>query len=360
MKIRDRLFSINAVLKALVFKKKTPLMVNWAITNRCNKSCLYCDTRNIVVKELETGQALAIITELSEAGTKHIQFTGGEPLLREDMGMLLDYCSERGILTSINSNGSIVGQRIKDLSNLNLLGLSLDGPEQVHDYIRGKGSYGEVIAAIALAKERGISTRIHTVLSRLNLQSIDFLLAKAEAFRTPIFFQPSAALLLEGNQKNRLSPDEKEYKQAIGYLIAKKRKARYIGNSISGLKFLHNWPYLKKITCLASLICCRIESDGSVDICTRNQFKAPRKNTDDTGIRRRFYRLPFLHCNRCCCALSVDLNCSLHLNPDAIYNAWNISRALAGGAPRKRLFRRNPEKGNFNGTKAVLRPPKAD
>ncbi len=198
----------------------------------------------------------------------------------------------------------------------------------MNDCIRGKGSYGEVIAALTLAKERGISTRIYTVLSRLNLQSIDFLLAKAEAFRTPVFFQPSVALLLEDNQKNPLSPDEKEYKQAIGYLMAKKRKTRYIGNSISGLKFLHNWPYLRKIRCLASLISCRIESDGSVDICTRNQFKVPRKNADDTGFQTRFCRLPFLHCNRCCCCLSVDLNCSLHLKPDAIYNAWNISRAL--------------------------------
>ncbi len=148
MKLKDKLFVINSLLMARVFKKKTPLIVSWAITTRCNKSCAYCDIWNIKVKELETAHVFSLISELSRLGTRIIHFTGGEPLLREDIGMIIDCCSERGILTSINSNGSLMKQRIKELKNLNLVGLSLDGPEDVHDSIRGKGSYGEVIAAL--------------------------------------------------------------------------------------------------------------------------------------------------------------------------------------------------------------------
>jgi len=324
MKLRDKIFSINSILKALVFKKKTPLLVSWAITTRCNKSCKYCDIRSIKVKELETGQALSVIAELSQLGTKIIHFTGGEPLVREDIGIILKYCEKKGILTSINSNGSLVEQRMRDLMNLNLLGLSLDGPEEVHDYIRGEGSYREVIAAITLAKKKGINVRIHTVLSQLNLQFIDFLLGKAEEFGTPILFQPSTALLLGGNQKNPLSPDENEYKQTIALLISKKKKTKYIGNSVSGLKLLYNWPHLKKIRCFASLVSCRIESDGSVDICFRNQFKSKRKDNDDLPFQAGFYSLPFLHCDRCCCASSVELNCLLALKLDAVYNTWKV------------------------------------
>ena len=329
MKLLNKLSVINAILMARVFKKKTPLIVSWAITTRCNKSCTYCDIRNIKVKELETGHVLSLITELSRLGTRIIHFTGGEPLLREDIGMIIDYCSERGILTSINSNGSLMKQRIKELKNLNLVGLSLDGPEDVHDSIRGKGSYGEVIAALTLAKNRGMGLRIHTVLSKLNLQSIDFLLKKAEEFDAPILFQPSTALLLGGNQQNPLSPDEKEYKKTINYLIAKKRKTKYhIGHSVSGLKFLYDWPHLKKIRCLARFVSTRIESDGCVGICFRNQFKSNLRDADYATFREQFHRLPFLTCDQCCCSSSVELNCALSLNVDAVFNTWNLSRKL--------------------------------
>lgn len=336
LKFKAKLFCINAILKARIFKKSTPLLVSWAITARCNRNCKYCDIRNIKIKELETGRVLSLIAELSQLGTKIIHFTGGEPLLREDIGMIIDYCSERGILTSINSNGSLMEQRIKELKNLNLAGLSLDGPEEVHDYIRGKGSYREVMAAIALAKNIGINVRIHTVLSKLNLRHIDFLLNKAKELGAPILFQPSTALLLGGNQDNLLSPGEKEYREAIEYLIIQKRKNEYIGHSISGLKFLYNWPHPKKIWCLARLISARIESDGSVDICFRNQFKLKQSSPDDIIFRESFNSLPFLYCDQCCCSSSVELNCALSLNLDAVFNTWNISRVIfnsrAGGA----------------------------
>ena len=328
MKLKDKLFVFNSLLMARVFKKKTPLIVSWAITARCNKSCQYCDIRDITIKELETEQVLSIIAELSRLGTKIIHFTGGEPLLREDIGTVLDDCSKRGISTSINSNGSFFEQRIGELKNLNLVGLSLDGPEEVHDSIRGKGSYREVTTALALAKSKGINARIHTVLSKANLQSIDFLLKKAEEFGTPILFQPSTALRMGGNRQNPLSPDEKEYKQAIEYLIARKNKTEYIGHSISGLKFLYHWPQLKRIRCWASLVSARIEGDGSVDVCFRNRFKSKQADISDLNFSKGFYSLPFLYCDQCCCASSVELNCLLSLHLDTILNTWNVSRTL--------------------------------
>ena len=270
-----------------------------------------------------------MIAELSRLGTKIIHFTGGEPLLREDIGFIIDYCSEKGILTSINSNGSLMEKRMKELKNLNLVGLSLDGSEDVHDSIRGKGSYKEVIAALSLAKSKGINTRIHTVLSKFNLQEIDFLLKKAEEFGASILFQPSTVLLLGGNQKNPLSPDEKEYRKAISYLIAKKRESKcHIGHSVSGLKFLYDWPHLKRIPCFASFVSARIESDGHVDICFRNQFQSNLSDAGCLTFREGFFRLPFLYCDQCCCPSSVELNCMLSLNLDAVFNTWDLSREI--------------------------------
>ncbi len=328
MNIRDKLFVVSSLLLARLAKKKTPLIVGWAITTRCNKSCAYCDIRNIKAKELDTEHVLALAAELSRLGTKIIHFTGGEPLLREDIGTIIDYCSKMGMSTSINSNGSLVEQRIKELGNLHLMGLSLDGPEEVHDSIRGKGSYKEVITALTLLKQQGIRLRLLAVLSKSNLQCIDFLLEKAEEFDAPILFQPSTALLLGGNQPNPLSLDDAEYKKAIDCLIAKKRKTAYIAHSLSGLRFLRNWPHIKKIRCYARLVSTRIESNASVDMCFRNQFSIRGNDTGHVPFQERFYSAPFISCDRCCCASSVELNCLLSPKVDTVLNAWHLGSSF--------------------------------
>lgn len=130
-----------------------------------------------------------------------IHFTEGEPLLREDIGVILDCCHKKNISTSMNSNGSFVPRRINEISTLHLPGISLDGPKEVHDYIRGKGSFRGAIEAITIARDKGIKLRLLTVLSQCNLQAIDFLLEKAVEFDAPLIFQPATELLLGGDEK---------------------------------------------------------------------------------------------------------------------------------------------------------------
>jgi len=309
---------------AKIFRKRTPLLVSWAITHRCNNKCIYCNIWNVNSKELNTKQIFPIIDELSQLGTQIIHFTGGEPLIREDIGIILDYCHKKDISTSIASNGLLVPQRIGELMKLNLLGLSLDGPEEIHDYIRGAGTYRRVIEAINIAKDKGIRVRILAVLSQLNLNVIDFLLEKGREFDAPIIFQPATHLLLGGEKENPIAPNEKEYKRAIDRLIANKRKTKYIANSISGLKFLYHWPYPQKIRCLSNLISCRIEGDGRIYICFRNQYQGNQVENKNLSVRAAFSRFSSLYCDRCCCASSVELNSLLAFKMDTIFNSWNF------------------------------------
>src|SRR3989338_71832 len=267
MNLSSKFTCIKAILKAKISNKRIPLLVSWEITKRCNARCKYCNIWNDASGELDTKQVFSIIEELIRMGTRVIHFTGGEPLLREDIGVILDYCHKKKISTSINSNGLFVPLKINEIKRLHLLGISLDGPKEIHDRIRGRGSYAGAIAAIAAARDKGIKLRLLTVLSRVNLDSVDFILSKAAEFNAPVIFQPATDCLLGGEAKNPIASDPARYKQVIKELILKRRKTRYIANSISGLKFLHLWPKMKKIRCLALLISCRIQSDGRVYIC---------------------------------------------------------------------------------------------
>ncbi|MBU1912651.1 MAG: radical SAM protein [Candidatus Omnitrophica bacterium] len=324
MRLSGKITAINALLKARVFNKKTPLLVTWEITRRCNVRCKYCSIWDDAPEELDTTQIFSIIRELSLLGTQVIHFTGGEPLLRSDFGQILEYCYKKGILTSLNSNGTLVSSRIDELMTLQVLGVSIDGPEEVHDKVRGAGSYKKAMEALAIARDRGIQIRLLTVLSKYNLDAVDFLLDRAMELDASVVFQPATELLLGGEGRNLTAPEVERYHRVIEQIIVKKRgrQARYIANSVSALKFLYDWPDMKMIRCLASLISCRIESDGRVCICFRNQVRGATIGDGRQSVKDAFMKIPLVYCNKCCCASAVELNCLLSLKFDAIFNTW--------------------------------------
>ena len=338
MKFLHKIDMINAVFQAIVFQRRTPLLVSWEITRKCNTRCKYCTIWDNPPEELDTEEVFSIIRELSLLGTRMIHFTGGEALLRSDFCHILRYCHERDILTSLNSNGALVPARIEDLATLQILAISIDGSEEVHDSVRGQGSFRKAIDALRVAKDRGMQTRLLTVLSKQNLDSVDFLLEKAMEFNAPVVFQPATELLLGGQGLNPMAPEVRRYRQTIEELIVKKRgrQSRYIANSVSGLKFLHDWPDMKQILCLARLVSCRIESDGSVLICFRNLTKKLGPGLGRESMKDAFGRLPSVYCNQCCCAPSAELNCLLSLKLDTIFNIWRylLYRWLFSG-PRR-------------------------
>lgn len=326
MRLSNKIDVIRAVLQAVIFNKRTPLLVSWEITRQCNARCKYCNIWDNPPEELDTGQVLSIIQELSLLGTRMIHFTGGEALLRRDFGRILHYCHQRDILASLNSNGALVPARINELMTLWALAISIDGPEGVHDNARGQGSYKKTMDALAVARDRDIQIRLLTVLSTQNLDAVDFLLEKAQEFNAPVVFQPATELLLGGEERNPIAPDIERYRRTIKELIVKKkgRQSRYIANSLSGLRFLSAWPDIPRIRCLFPLISCRIQSDGRVNICYRNQDYSAKMDEQCPSFNDAFLRLPIVYCNRCCCASLVEINCLMRLKLDTIINSFRF------------------------------------
>jgi len=325
MKVNKTAQAVKSLLQAKLYRKRTPLIVSWAVTARCNLKCKYCNVWNLKEQELKTGQILRVIEELSWMGICKIQFTGGEPLLRDDIGQMVDCCKEHGISTSINSNGLMVPKMIDALRNLDILCLSLDGPKSTHDYLRGEGSFDSVIEAANIAKDKKIKLRFVTVLSNVNLGDIDFILRKTKEFAAPILFQPATTHILMSNDPNPFAAGQEEYKKIIVRLLAEKKKNKYIANSIAGLRHLYNWPTKTRVRCLKVLVACRIESNGDVYICPRIKDKIKPLNCAQNGVKEAFNNLPYIFCDSCWCAANVEINCFLSLKLSAILNAAKFS-----------------------------------
>ena len=130
-----------------------PWFVNFRITYRCNYRCHYCDSPNKNIKEMTTDEIKRMIRELKALGLRKLAFSGGEPLIRRDLGELISYCKEYDVFTNIVSNGSLFPKHYKELKDVNYMCFSLDGTQVVNDAIRGKGAYARVIKSVKIAQD---------------------------------------------------------------------------------------------------------------------------------------------------------------------------------------------------------------
>ena len=98
-----------------------PLTVIFNLTNRCNTKCRHCyagyfsrDTS----RELSTQEVKRLIQDLKDNGCLRISFSGGEPLLRQDITELIEYAQTLGLSVTLNSNGILVPKYLTALKKL--------------------------------------------------------------------------------------------------------------------------------------------------------------------------------------------------------------------------------------------------
>lgn len=151
-----------------------PYHVQWFISRRCNYRCKGCDVwREQEGKELSTEEIKKGLDILRDLGVIEIVLSGGNPLLRQDMGEIIEYAS-RFFITTVYDNGSMATKRIDDLRNADLVAISIDSldPDK-NDYVRGvEGAWNNSMEAVEKLQEEGISVCVSPTISQFNLYEI--------------------------------------------------------------------------------------------------------------------------------------------------------------------------------------------
>ncbi|MDA8327245.1 MAG: GeoRSP system radical SAM/SPASM protein [Nitrospiraceae bacterium] len=163
---------------------EAPLIINFALTNKCNFKCKHCYSRNDPDDELDTAGARLCVESLKEAGVLSLNFGGGEPLLRKDLLEIAALAAGLGMTVSMNSNGfRLDRETAKTLktAGFSKVGISLDSPQaEVHDGFRGvPGSFERASNALGYLNEAGIGTSISSVICRINYREIEGLIGLA-------------------------------------------------------------------------------------------------------------------------------------------------------------------------------------
>jgi MoaA/NifB/PqqE/SkfB family radical SAM enzyme len=188
--------------------KRIPICVTHIITERCNLKCDYCyakPTRQD--KEMTTEQVCAMMDEFVSMGTMKWKVGGGECLLRKDIGEIFTHAKNLGLVLNMDTNGTFVKKNLHIFEPVTMVQLSLDGPAEVHDKIRGQGEFAVVIETIKDLATIGKKPIINTVLSDANKEHLKYLSDLSKEYDFFINFQPVVSVHDEADSL-KTSPEE--------------------------------------------------------------------------------------------------------------------------------------------------------
>lgn len=305
--------------------KKAPLRVMHFATFRCNFHCKYCGIWNTPIKEMTTDEVKRAIKEFADAGTFQWVITGGEPLIRKDIGKIIDYARDFGLVVNLTTNGLLLKQRLEEVKNASYFVISLDGSRKVNDFVRGVGHFDKTLEAIKAAREKDLNVVINATLSKANI--IDNFLGTKEIIRIAedlgakinfsVIYKDSFNTKSKTDSKriNSVFPSHKEMVKALDFIKSyKKRHPRFIMFTdpvIEQLKTFAPWKL-----CYAGKLFCDLFPDGTVAPCL---FKIDQGiNGLKAGFLNAFEKLP--QQPNCVCPSTCynELNMTFSLNPHSV------------------------------------------
>lgn len=256
-------------------------------TGKCNLHCKMCDIPVSSGKDaLSLPDYKRLIDQTSSAGARNFVLSGGEPLLIKDVFEIISYAKRKGLNVSMPTNGTLVteevARKLKD-AGLRVANVSIEGPEEVHDSIRGKGNFKRAVDGLKLLRKAGIETTVAMTITGKNYQYMSNIIELAiDSGATTVKFQPfSAGFLAEGRDTSEFMITEKEIPKLNEEIRKAIKLANYCGININPKNYLQLMPEyfigaLKVRRCLAPEKSCAIDNSGNVFACWA--FKEPVGN----------------------------------------------------------------------------------
>lgn len=167
-----------------------PLGLLAELTHRCVLRCPYCSNPLELERrsgELDTATWLQVIDQAAAMGVLQIYFSGGEPMLRQDIGVLIAHASKVGLYTNLITSG--VGFRPEALAKvadagLDHVQLSIQGVEDAAaDKVAGyRGAAAQKRVVADEIARNGVRLTVNAVVHRGNVAQIPALVRLAEAW----------------------------------------------------------------------------------------------------------------------------------------------------------------------------------
>lgn len=294
---------------------KIPLKVIYYISYRCNLRCCYCERRLAKSQELSTDQVKKIMRDFKKLGTLSWSFNGGEALLRDDIGELVAYAKKMGFKCNLVSNAWIIAEKIKVVEQVDSIVISLDGPKEIHDAVRGKGSYDKAVNALKLLKNKKPVVIVNTVLNNTNIDSLEDILEVVDEYGCgweiqPVFCHSKS----EKDKAIKYFASHEDIREVVKWLVQQKKKGKKIHRSNEVLEFIKEKDHSVLPDCYAGRAFVILSPDGRILPCAQFLSESSRfPSCLSQGVKEAFSQLPDMSkCRLCSFCCYLEYNFALH------------------------------------------------
>ncbi len=201
-------------------------VVVWNWTRRCNLECQHCyaaAVRGPAPGELDTEEARGLLSDLAAMRVPALLLSGGEPLVRPDAIELIAAASALGLRCTLSTNGTLVDAATAGAlaaAGITYVGVSVDGPPEVHDRWRGRrGAHAATLAGIRRLRAAGVRVGLRFTLHRESLRHVPYVLglAEEEGISRVCFYHLVPAG--RGTGLGDLAPGRAEVRDSLEYLL---------------------------------------------------------------------------------------------------------------------------------------------
>ena len=292
-------------------------------------------------------QWIAVLSDLKRfLGTYHVNFSGGEPLLRKDLFEILGFCRDSGIFAGLTTSGAILrdkqARQLAEARPFNL-NISLDGASAAtHDLQRGvRGACAKALRAIALVREHAVAIGSHVpivlkpTVTRLNVAELPALVRLARGLGCSVLAQPVSDWGTPETPKLWIE-DLVHLRAVIAELVALQGSGYPLLNTREQLEdWVRHFQRLPKavengsIACSVGLDTLIVQPNGDVHNCDRWTALG---NVREESIRRIWSRGKLQRLQSLACTKGCTENCTTRRPmSQRIRGAMRLSRAERSG-----------------------------
>ncbi|CAN5151359.1 hypothetical protein BH09BAC6_BH09BAC6_08620 [soil metagenome] len=202
-------------------------------TRRCNLTCKHCfnNSEFALPNENSLDELKNHIDYLiSRKIGNNLVISGGEPLTRKDIFLLIAYAFEKGLSIELLTNGLIINEDIlARLKYFNVkVRVSLDGFSAVtHEFLRGPGTFTKTVENIIRLVQSGITTGITTSFSAHNIHEVDLLENSIERTNVDFFQYIIMNQLGRAIPNNIVNSDDSLLFMKLHEILSRNSRVRY-------------------------------------------------------------------------------------------------------------------------------------
>ena len=242
----------------LVLRQKKPIIAGIPLTDVCNLQCKHCVVANVGRGHYPFPRIEQLLHHFFNAGVRFLFLQGGEIMTWRDGTLNVNDVIHRAREIGFFKIAAVTNGTLGIATDADLMWVSLDGLEQMHDSIRGAGAFGQVMRHLKETRHPHVS--LNMTINRLNAGEVEAVASLARELPTVHGVSFNFQTPYPGVDEFALSPAERV--PVLERIINLKRHGLPVLNTKAGLEAMKKNKWRRPVSIIQL-----VEQDRIFECC---------------------------------------------------------------------------------------------